>query len=205
MAIQSNLKGIKSFHMELVFATNNPHKLKELQEILGDKIKLLSLGDIGCNEEIPEEQPTLEGNACQKSMYIFEKYNYPCFADDTGLEIEALNGEPGVYSARYAGEEKNAESNMNKVLIKMAKINNRNARFRTVISLIINGAEKQFEGIVDGKILKEKRGNSGFGYDPIFQPVGFEQTFAEMNIEDKNKISHRGRAVENLVKYLQTL
>ena len=191
--------------MELVFATNNKHKLKELQAILGDKIKLLSLEDIGCNEEIPEEQPTLEGNARQKSMYIFEKYNFSCFADDTGLEIEALNGEPGVYSARYAGEEKNAEANMKKVLAKMAKINNRNARFRTVISLIINGEEKQFEGIVEGKILTGKRGNSGFGYDPIFQPDGYDLTFAEMKLEDKNKISHRGRAVEKLVKYLQTL
>ncbi len=191
--------------MELVFATNNKHKLEELQAILGDRIKLLSLNDIGCDEEIPEEQPTLEGNARQKSMYIFEKFNYPCFADDTGLEIEALNGEPGVYSARYAGEEKSAEANMIKVLAKMAKINNRNARFRTVISLIINGNEKQFEGIVEGKILEEKRGNSGFGYDPIFQPAGFDQTFAEMKLDDKNKISHRGRAVEKLVKYLHTL
>jgi len=196
---------LKLFRMKLVFATNNQHKLKELQALLGDKIKLLSLEDIGCNEEIPEEQPTLEGNARQKSMYIYEKYNYSCFADDTGLEIEALNGEPGVYSARYAGEEKNAEANMKKVLAKMAKINNRNARFRTVISLIINGEENQFEGIVDGKILTGKRGNSGFGYDPIFQPDGFDQSFAEMKLKDKNKISHRGRAVEKLVKYLQTL
>lgn len=191
--------------MELVFATNNKHKLEELQAILGDKIKLLSLEDIGCNEEIPEEQPTLEGNARQKAMFIFEKYNYSCFADDTGLEIEALNGEPGVYSARYAGEEKKAEANMKKVLAKMVKINNRNARFRTVISLIINGEEKQFEGIVEGEILMGKRGNSGFGYDPIFRPDGFDLTFAEMKLEDKNKISHRGRAVEKLVKYLQTL
>ena len=190
--------------MELVFATNNKHKLQELQAILGNRFKLLSLKDIGCNEEIPEEQPTLEGNARQKSMYIFEKYNFSCFADDTGLEVDALNGEPGVYSARYAGDEKNADANMNKVLVEMAKINNRNARFRTVISLIINGTEKQFEGIVKGKILRKKRGDSGFGYDPIFQPDGFEKTFAEMKLEDKNKISHRGRAVEKLVCYLQS-
>jgi len=131
--------------MELVFATNNKHKLEELQAIIGDKIKLLSLKDIGCSEDIPEEQPTLEGNANQKSTYVFEKYGYPCFADDTGLEIEVLNGEPGVYSARYAGEEKSAEANMNKVLQKLAKIKNRKARFRTVISLIINGTENQFE------------------------------------------------------------
>ena len=190
--------------MELVFATNNKHKLQELQAILGNRFKLLSLKDIGCNEEIPEEQPTLEGNARQKSMYIFEKFNFSCFADDTGLEIDALNGEPGVFSARYAGGEKNADANMNKVLNKMAKINNRNARFRTVISLVINGIEKQFEGIVEGKILREKRGDSGFGYDPVFQPEGFEKTFAEMELEDKNKISHRGRAVEKLVNYLQS-
>jgi len=191
--------------MELVFATNNIHKLAELQAIIGNRVKLLSLKDIGCFEEIPEEQPTLEGNAHQKAKYIFEKYNYPCFADDTGLEIEALNGEPGVYSARYAGEEKSAEANMNKVLAKMSEINNRYARFRTVISLIIDGYEKQFEGIVEGNILEGKKGNSGFGYDPIFQPDGFDLTFAEMKLDDKNKISHRGRAVEKLVNYLQML
>ena len=191
--------------MELVFATNNQHKLKELQSILGEKIHLLSLNDIGCQEEIPEEQLTLEGNARQKSMYIFEKFGHSCFADDTGLEIDALNGEPGVYSARYAGEEKNSEANMNKVLKKLTNETNRKARFRTVISLIINGAEKQFEGIVDGKILYGKKGGAGFGYDPIFQPDGFSLTFAEMKLEEKNKISHRGRAVEKLVKYLQSL
>ena len=189
--------------MELVFATNNKHKLEELQAIIGNEIKLLSLKDISCTEEIPEEQPTLEGNARQKSTYVFEKYGYPCFADDTGLEIEALNGEPGVYSARYAGEEKSAEANMNKVLSKLAEKNNRKARFRTVISLVIDGVENQFEGVVEGKILINKKGDSGFGYDPIFQPDGFETTFAEMNLSDKNKISHRGRAVEKLVKYFR--
>lgn len=191
--------------MELVFATNNKHKLNELQAILGDRIKLLSLNEIGCDEDIPEEQETLEGNASQKAFYIYNKFGYNCFADDTGLEIEALNGEPGVYSARYAGEEKSAEANMDKVLAGMSKINNRNARFRTVISLVINGSETQFEGVVDGKILEEKRGKSGFGYDPIFQPKGFNETFAEMNLTDKNKISHRGRAVEKLIQYLKTL
>ncbi len=189
--------------MKLVFATNNQHKLKELQAILGNRFQLLSLKDIGCDEEIPEEQPTLEGNASQKSHFIYEKYGYSCFADDTGLEIEGLNGEPGVCSARYAGEEKNANANMDKVLNKMTKIKNRNARFRTVISLIIDGNEVQFEGIVEGEILTEKRGDSGFGYDPVFRPHGFQQTFAEMNLTDKNKISHRGRAVEKLVQYLQ--
>ncbi len=189
--------------MELVFATNNQHKLDELQAIVGNEIKLLSLKDIGCTEEIPEEQPTLEGNARQKSMYVFEKYGYPCFADDTGLEIEALNGEPGVYSARYAGEEKSAEANMNKVLKNLTGTNSRKARFRTVISLVTNGREKQFEGIVEGEILTEKRGASGFGYDPIFQPTGFSTTFAEMKMADKSRISHRGRAVEKLVDFLK--
>jgi len=188
--------------MELVFATNNQHKLTELQAILGNEIKLLSLKDIACNEDIPEEQPTLEGNASQKAFYIFNKYGYNCFADDTGLEIEALNNEPGVYSARYAGEEKSSEANMEKVLNKLAKINERNARFRTVISLIIDGVETQFEGIVEGEILKEKRGGSGFGYDPIFQPKGLELSFAEMELSEKNKISHRGRAVQKLVNFL---
>ena len=191
--------------MELVFATNNKHKLDELQAILGNSIKLLSLKDIGCDEDIPEEQETLEGNAAQKSFYIYNKFGYNCFADDTGLEIEALNGEPGVYSARYAGEEKSAEANMDKVLNRLFKINNRNARFRTVISLVINGVETQFEGVVDGRILDEKRGISGFGYDPIFQPDGFEKTFAEMDLTAKNKISHRGRAVEKLIQYLKSL
>lgn len=191
--------------MELVFATNNQHKIEELQEMLDKNIKLLSLKDIECNEEIPEEQDTLEGNASQKSFYVYNKFGYNCFADDTGLEIDALNGEPGVYSARYAGEEKSAQANMDKVLHKLAKIKNRNARFRTVISLVIEGSEELFEGIVEGEILAVKRGGSGFGYDPIFQPNGFEQTFAEMNLTDKNKISHRGRAVEKLISHLKNL
>ena len=191
--------------MELVFATNNQHKIEELQAMLDKNIKLLSLKDIGCYDEIPEEQDTLEGNASQKSFYVYNKFGYNCFADDTGLEIDALNGEPGVYSARYAGEEKSAQANMDKVLHKLAKIKNRNARFRTVISLVIDGSEELFEGIVEGEILAEKRGSSGFGYDPIFQPNGFEQTFAEMNLTDKNKISHRGRAVEKLISHLKNL
>ena len=191
--------------MDIVFATNNQHKLKELQAILGNEFHLLSLNDIGCEEEIPEEQETLEGNASQKSYFIYNKYGYNCFADDTGLEIEALNGEPGVYSARYAGEEKSAEANMKKVLDKMAKINDRKARFRTVISLILNGEEQLFDGIVHGIILKEKRGEAGFGYDPIFQPDSFDQSFAEMDLSEKNKISHRGRAVQKLVNCLKEL
>ena len=191
--------------MELVFATNNKHKLEELQAMLGDNIKLLSLKEIGCKEEIPEEQDTLEGNASQKSFHVFEKYGYNCFADDTGLEIDALNGEPGVYSARYAGEEKSAEANMLKVLEKLTKINNRKARFRTVISLVIDGDEKQFEGVVEGEILETKKGDEGFGYDPIFKPLGYSQTFAEMDLKEKNKISHRGRAVRKLVNHLKNV
>ncbi|HKJ79284.1 MAG TPA: non-canonical purine NTP diphosphatase [Prolixibacteraceae bacterium] len=191
--------------MKLVFATNNAHKLQELQAMLGETVQLLSLKDIGCFEEIPEEQPTLEGNARQKAMHVFKNYGYPCFADDTGLEIYALNNEPGVYSARYAGEEKSAEANTRKVLAKLAKIKNRKARFRTVISLIIDGGEKQFEGIVEGEITKEKRGEGGFGYDPVFLPEGFEQTFGEMPLSEKNKISHRGRAVQKLVQHLKQL
>jgi len=190
---------------KLVFATNNPHKLKELQAILGDEFELLGLKDIGCNEEIPEDQPSLEGNARQKAFYVYEKYGYSCFADDTGLEVEALNNEPGVFSARYAGEEKNPQANMDKLLEKMIKIKHRKARFRTVISLVINGDEMQFEGIVEGEITRQKRGDSGFGYDPVFLPEGFTKTFAEMDLEQKNKISHRGRAVQKLVGHLKTI
>ncbi len=198
-------QGRKDCLMKLVFATNNKHKLEELQFILGDRFELVSLEDIGCKEDIPEEEPTLEGNAHQKSFYVYQKYGYSCFADDTGLEIDSLGGEPGVYSARYAGLEKSSEKNMQKVLDKLSEIKNRKARFRTVISLILNGEERQFEGVVEGEILKEKRGDSGFGYDPIFCPSGFERSFAEMNLAEKNKISHRARAVDKLVKYLKTL
>jgi XTP/dITP diphosphohydrolase len=188
--------------MKLVFATNNLHKLQEIKHLLGDSIELLSLNDINCSDDIPENQDTLEGNASEKSFYIFNKYRLNCFADDTGLEIEALNGEPGVYSARYAGEAKIADRNMDLVLSKMAKIKNRKARFRTVISLVIDGIEVQFEGVVNGKILEEKRGTTGFGYDPIFLPDESDLSFAEMPMDEKNKISHRGRAVQKLVEYL---
>lgn len=191
--------------MELVFATNNPHKLQEINHLLGTSIELLSLNDINCSDEIPENQETLQGNAAEKSFYIFNKYGFNCFADDTGLEIDALNGEPGVYSARYAGEQRNADDNMNLVLEKLNKIKNRKARFRTVISLVIDGREIQFEGIVEGKILEKKRGKTGFGYDPIFKPDESQLSFAEMQMEEKNKISHRGRAVRKLVDYLKSL
>lgn len=188
--------------MKLVFATNNQHKLQEITQLLNGSFELLCLNDIDCNNDIPENQDTLEGNAAEKSFFIFNKYGLNCFADDTGLEIEALNGEPGVYSARYAGEERNSENNMNLVLDKLSIIKNRKARFRTVISLVIDGYEKQFEGIVEGHILNEKRGKTGFGYDPIFQPDESNLSFAEMPMDEKNKISHRGRAVQKLVEYL---
>lgn len=189
--------------MKLVFATNNQHKLQEIRQLLNGSFELLCLNDIGCEDDIPENQATLEGNAAEKSFFIYNKYGVNCFADDTGLEIAALNGEPGVYSARYAGEERSAENNMDLVLAKLNKINNRKARFRTVVSLVIDGNETQFEGIVDGQILEEKRGKTGFGYDPIFKPNESDLSFAEMTMDEKNKISHRGRAIQKLVEYLK--
>lgn len=191
--------------MKLVLATNNLHKLKEVQQILDDRIELLSLSDVKFEGEIPEEQDTLEGNASQKSNYIFSKLNVNCFSDDTGLEVNALNGRPGVYSARYAGEECNFMDNMNKLLSELKGLDNRKARFRTVISLIIDGQEMQFEGVVNGSITKEMRGAEGFGYDAIFQPEGYDLTFAEMPLSEKNQISHRARAVSKLSIYLNSL
>ena len=188
--------------MKLVFATNNPNKLMELQNLLGDDIELLSLADINCNDEIPEDHETLEENATQKAEYIYNKFKLNCFADDTGLEIEALNNEPGVYSARYAGVDKDAKANMKKVLENLDGKSNRSARFRTVISLFLNDEEYQFEGIVNGSILESERGKDGFGYDPIFEPKGYSISFAEMEMTEKNKISHRGLAVQKLVKFL---
>jgi XTP/dITP diphosphohydrolase len=187
---------------QLVFATNNEHKLRELREILRDEFYLLSLSDIACSEEIPETGNTLEANASEKSRYIWERYSIDCFSDDTGLEIAALNNAPGVRSARYAGEERNAEENVAKVLEELNGVVNRKACFRCIISLIIKGREFLFEGRVDGEILQEKRGSAGFGYDPIFAPDGFQQSFAEMNPDLKNSMSHRGRAVEKLVRFL---
>ncbi len=191
----------------LVFVTNNPHKLEEVKEIIEGEnlysIKLLSLADIGCTEEIAETSPTLEGNASQKAFYIYNKYGVDCFADDTGLEVEALDGKPGVYSARYAGEDKDADKNMNKVLDQLEDSINKKARFRTVISLIIDGNEKIFEGVVNGVIIKEKRGKKGFGYDPVFLPDGYTQTLAEMPFEQKNKISHRFHAMRRMIGYLK--
>jgi XTP/dITP diphosphohydrolase len=187
---------------QLVFATNNVHKLRELGEILKGEFTLLSLNDIGCSDDIPETGDTLEANASQKSFYIWDRYHTDCFSDDTGLEVAALNNEPGVRSARYAGEGRNSDDNVAKVLSSLDGKDNRKACFRCVISLIIRGKEYLFEGRVDGEILKERRGNAGFGYDPIFRPDGFEQSFAEMDADLKNSMSHRGRAVQKLVIFL---
>lgn len=189
--------------MKIVFATNNKHKLEEISRLLEDKHEIVSLSSIGCYDDIPEDQDTLEGNALQKARYIKEHYGLDCFADDTGLEIEALNYRPGVYSARYAGPAKDSLANMNKVLSEMQHHPNRKARFRTVIALILEGKEYLFEGRVDGNILTEKHGDAGFGYDPIFQPEGFEVSFAEMPMDEKNKISHRGKATQKLAEFLR--
>ena len=187
---------------KFVFATNNAHKLEEVTAILGDKIELLSMKDIHCHADIPETADTLEGNALLKARYIFENYNMDCFADDTGLEVEALNGAPGVYSAPYAGDAHNSEANMRKLLQDMEGIENRKAQFRTVFALIINGKEHLFEGIVKGEITKHRCGSSGFGYDPVFIPEGYTQTYAEMGNTLKNKISHRALATNKLCNFL---
>jgi len=191
--------------MKLVFATNNKNKIKEIKSLINNSLELLDLEDIKCNEDIPETSCTIAGNALQKAKYVFDNYGYNCFSDDTGLEIESLNNEPGIYSARYAGEEKSAEANMNKVLTKLTNNINRKAHFKTVIALIIEGKETLFEGIVKGEITESKSGSKGFGYDPIFQPEGYEITFSEMSLEEKNKISHRGKAVQKLIKHLTSL
>lgn len=195
--------------MKIVFATNNKHKLEEIRSILGSRVEVLSLADINCHDDIPETGTTLEANAMEKAEYIASKYGMSVFADDTGLEVDALNGAPGVYSARYAGGDgHDSEANMTKLLAELGENNNRNARFRTVIALIItddNGKTttvKQFEGIVNGTIIRERRGGEGFGYDPIFQPEGYNETFAELGNDIKNTISHRARAVAKLAEYL---
>ena len=191
--------------ISIVFASNNQHKINEIQQLIPAELKLLSLDSIGCVEEIPETALTIEGNAILKANYVTEKYGHYCFADDTGLEVEALNGEPGVYSARYAGEQKNANDNMQKLLKNLESSTQRNAQFKTIICLNINGEQHLFEGIVKGKIVLEPKGNQGFGYDPIFIPDGYTTTFAEMSMEEKSKISHRGLAVEKLVRFLTSL
>lgn len=207
--------------MKIVFATNNAHKLSEIRSILGESIEVLSLKDIGCDVDIPETGTTLEDNALQKAQYIYDHYHMDCFADDTGLEVEALNGAPGIYSARYASMDSattavshDSEANMTRLLKELGNHNNRKARFRTVIALIqkkdvcpcgctsIKEVHK-FEGIVEGEIIRERRGGEGFGYDPIFQPDGYDQTFAELGMDIKNHISHRARAVQKLAEYLK--
>ncbi|MFN5294013.1 MAG: non-canonical purine NTP diphosphatase [Flavobacteriales bacterium] len=189
---------------ELVFASGNENKVKEVESKLGGTIHLKSLNAIGCLEDIPETGSTLEANARIKARYVWEKYGMNCFADDTGLEVEALGGRPGVLSARYAGEQKNANDNMTLLLQELSESDNRKARFRTAICLIMNGEEHMFEGIVDGEIIRERKGEEGFGYDPVFVPLGFDRTFAQMTIEEKNKMSHRGRALQALSSFLNT-
>jgi XTP/dITP diphosphohydrolase len=189
----------------VVFATNNQHKMEEVQKLLLGSVELLSLNDIGFYDDIPEDFDTLEANASQKAWHIFNRFNIDCFADDTGLEVDALNGEPGVFSARYAGDQKNSNDNINKLLQNLRTSNNRQAQFRTVISLILNGEEIRFEGIVRGQIIDSLKGDSGFGYDPIFVPNGFSQTFAQMDLNLKNEISHRGIAVKKLTNHLLSL
>ena len=207
--------------MKIVFATNNQHKLQEIRQILGDRVEVLSLKDIGCDVDIPETGQTLEENALQKARYVYDNYHIDCFADDTGLEVEALNGAPGIYSARYASMENGAashdsEANMARLLRELADQENRTARFRTVIALILKKdvcpcgctsikQEHLFEGIVNGEITRERSGAEGFGYDPIFRPKGYDKTFAELGADIKNQISHRARATQKLAEYLKTL
>lgn len=190
---------------KLVFATNNAHKLTEIRKIIPSGYEILGLHDIGCDEDIAETADTLEGNADIKAMYVYSTYGLNCFADDTGLEVEALGGKPGVFSARYAGEDGNAEKNIIKLLQELDGVENRKARFRTVISLVIEGKVMHFEGIVNGKIIDKKRGAEGFGYDPVFMPEGYHETFAEMQLQLKNQISHRGRATRKLLEYLEKM
>lgn len=191
--------------MKLIFATQNTNKAREIQALLPESIEVLTLQDIHCDVDIPETASTLEGNASLKSHYVVEKFEVNCFADDTGLEVEALNGRPGVLSARYAGKQKNPEDNMALLLSELKNVSNRVARFRTVISLVIDGKEQLFEGIVNGTIIEEKRGKEGFGYDPIFVPENETKTFAEMSLVEKNRFSHRARALEKMVGYLKGL
>ncbi|MGB1230901.1 MAG: non-canonical purine NTP diphosphatase [Winogradskyella sp.] len=191
--------------MQLVFATNNRNKLKEVQSLLPKHIKLLSLADINCTEDIPETQPSIKGNAIQKAEYLKTNYGYDCFADDTGLEVNALNGEPGVFSARYAGLQRNADDNINKLLTKLEPKTDRSAQFKTVIALHLNGNTHTFTGICKGDISRKKHGEGGFGYDPIFKAEGYIKTFAQLPLNEKNKVGHRGKAVRKLVDFLDTL
>ncbi|MCH7402518.1 non-canonical purine NTP diphosphatase [Belliella kenyensis] len=189
--------------MKICFATNNKKKIEEVKAALGSSFTIVSLEEIGCQEELPETGDTLDHNAFQKARYVKDNYGVDCFADDTGLEVEALDGAPGVYSGRYAGEPRSDERNIDKLLSNLEGVSNRKARFRTVIALILDGEEHSFEGQVDGVILDKRTGDGGFGYDPIFRPEGYDKTFAELSLAEKNKISHRGKAVEALVKFLK--
>jgi len=191
--------------MKIVFASNNKNKIFEIQSMLPESIQIVSLESIGCLEEIPETSETIEGNAILKANYVTQNYGFDCFADDTGLEVEALNGEPGVYSARYAGEQRNADDNMNKLLDELADKTNRRAQFKTVIALNVNGKQYLFEGIASGEIINEKIGLGGFGYDPIFKPTNYDETFAQLSLEVKNEISHRGKATKALLDFLQNI
>jgi len=189
--------------MQLVFASNNKNKIKEIQLLVSDTIQILSLEEIGCTEDIPETADTIEGNAILKANYVTEKFGFNCFADDSGLEVDALNGEPGVFSARYAGEPKNDENNIDKLLANLKEIENKKANFKTVICLNINGEQQLFTGIINGQIIEERVGTNGFGYDPIFVADGYQKTFAELTLEEKSNISHRGIAVKQLITFLQ--
>lgn len=191
--------------MKICFATNNANKLKEIRQLLGGQFEIQSLQDIGCEEELPENQDTLEGNSAEKARYVYDHYGIDCFADDTGLEVKALNGAPGVYSARYAGPQRSSEDNMQRLLEALKEHNDRSAQFRTVITLILSGEQHQFEGVVKGHITKSRSGKEGFGYDPIFVPEGYDKTFAEMDIAAKNKISHRGLATHKLAAFLKQI
>ncbi len=188
--------------MKIVFATNNSNKILEIQSMLPNNIEIISLESIGCHEDIPETAETIEGNAIQKANYVLDKYGFDCFADDTGLEVTTLNNEPGVFSARYAGEQRNADDNMNKLLSKLENESNRKAQFKTVICLNLKGKQYLFTGIAKGVITLQKTGNGGFGYDPIFRPEGYSETFAEISLEIKNEISHRGKATRELIEFL---
>ncbi len=196
---------MQGYSRKIVFATNNLHKLSEVQHILGNHFLLLSLGDLEFYHDIPEDHETLEENASQKARFIYNRFMVDCFADDTGLEVDALSGKPGVYSARYAGDQKSTHDNVRKLLVDLNGQIARGAQFRTVISLIINGKEKQFEGIIKGRIIDELRGEKGFGYDPVFVPEGYSKTFAELDLSIKNQISHRAIAIQKLVSYLKSI
>ncbi len=191
--------------MKIVFASNNKNKIHEIQSMLPESIQIVSLESIGCLEEIPETSETIEGNAILKANYVTQNYGFDCFADDTGLEVEALNGEPGVFSARYAGEQRNADDNMNKLLNELADKTNRAAQFKTVIALNLKGKQHLFTGIASGEIITEKIGLGGFGYDPIFKPTNYDETFAQLSLDIKNEISHRGKATKALLKFLQNI